>query len=64
MSRKTKISYTPSQNLEYAKLMTEENYSNKNIMNLINNISIDTGNTIGKRRIHGEFIELGHALSG
>ncbi|MFT7008353.1 MAG: hypothetical protein ACJAXJ_002892 [Colwellia sp.] len=31
MIRKTKISYTPSQKLEYAKLIVEENYTNKKI---------------------------------
>jgi transposase len=31
MTRKTKISCTPSQKLEYAKLMVEKNYTNKKI---------------------------------
>ena len=34
MSRKTKISYRPSQKLEYAKLMVEENYTNKKIQEI------------------------------
>jgi hypothetical protein len=29
-------------------------------MTLINNISIDSGNTYGKRRIHAELFDLGH----
>ena len=33
-----------------------------NVMTLINNISIDSGNTYGKRRIHAELIELGHKI--
>ena len=33
-----------------------------NVMNLINIISIDSGNTYGKRRIHAELIELGHVI--
>jgi len=32
--RKTRISFTPAQKNEYAKLMAEENYSNKQIMEL------------------------------
>lgn len=31
-------------------------------MTLINNISIDSSNTYGKRRIHAELIELGHVI--
>ncbi len=34
MSRKTKISYSLSQKLEYAKLMVEENYTNKQIQEI------------------------------
>jgi putative transposase len=33
-----------------------------NVMNLINNISMDSGNTHGKRRIHAELTELGHVI--
>jgi putative transposase len=33
-----------------------------NVMHLINNISIDSGNTYDKRRIHAELIELGHVI--
>ena len=32
------------------------------VMTLINNISIDSGNSYGKRRIHAELIELGHEI--
>ena len=34
MIRKTKVSYSPNQKLEYAKLMVEENYSNKKIQEI------------------------------
>ena len=34
MTRKTKISYSPNQKLEYAKLMVEENYTNKKIQDI------------------------------
>ena len=34
MSRKTKISYSLSEKLEYAKLMVEENYTNKTILEI------------------------------
>ena len=33
-----------------------------NVMTLINNILIDSGNTYGKRSIHAELIELGHDI--
>ena len=33
-----------------------------NVMTLINNISIDSGNTYGKRRIHDELVERGHEI--
>lgn len=34
MSRKTKVSFSASQKLEYAKLMVDENYSNKQIQEI------------------------------
>ena len=33
-----------------------------NVMTLINNILIDSGNTYGKRHIHAELVELGHEI--
>lgn len=33
-----------------------------NVVTLINNISIDSGNTYGKRHIHAELIELDHEI--
>jgi putative transposase len=33
-----------------------------NVMTLINNISIDSGNTYGKGRIHAELVELGYEI--
>jgi transposase len=34
MTRKVKITISPSQKLEYAKLMVEEGYTNKKIQNI------------------------------
>ena len=34
VTRKARIKFTPSQKLEYAKLMVEENYSNNQIIEL------------------------------
>ena len=34
MTRKTKVSFSASQKLEYAKLMVEENYTNKKIQEI------------------------------
>jgi transposase InsO family protein len=41
---------------------TAENLATIAVMDLIESISIDSGNTYGKRRIHAELIELGHAV--
>jgi transposase len=35
MTRKIKVSFTPSQKLEYAKLMVEENYTNKKVQEIL-----------------------------
>lgn len=34
MSRKIKVSFTPSQKLEYTKLMVEEKYTNKKVQEI------------------------------
>lgn len=45
----------------YYKPITD-NLATVAVMDLIESISIDSGNTYGKRRIHAELIELGHVV--